>query len=97
MAPLKRQPSNVQKLMKRPPPYDLSLSIPPLSIQRIIGEIFDKYNCAAIEVKAISLLHIAAEEFTVNLFEDANLCSSHAGRQTVTPTDIKLGQRLPKC
>ena len=90
MVPMKRKNSSVHKLIKRPPLYDLSLSIPPLAIQRVISDIFKKYSSEAIEVKAIGLLHTAAEEFSINLFEDANLCSHHAGRLTVSPLDIKL-------
>ena len=43
---------------------------------------------------AILALHEASEAYLVGLFEDANLCTVHAKRVTVTPKDIQLARRI---
>merc|ERR1711956_85457 len=44
--------------------------------------------------QALIALQEAAEAYLVGLFEDANLCASHAKRVTVMPRDIQLSRRL---
>lgn len=36
----------------------------------------------------------AAESFTVGIFENTNLCATHARRVTIMPKDIKLAKRI---
>ena len=43
---------------------------------------------------AMDALRMAAEDFLVRLFEDANECSIHRTRVTVFPKDMKLAQKL---
>ena len=43
---------------------------------------------------AIFALQEAAEVFLVNLMEDANLCTIHCGRITITPKDYHLVLRM---
>ena len=43
---------------------------------------------------AIFTLQEAAEVFLVNLMEDANLCTIHCGRITITPKDYHLVMRM---
>jgi histone H3 len=63
--------------------------------QRLCREIalsykFDvRFQCAA-----ISSLHEACESYLIGLFEDGNMCASHAKRVTIMPKDIQLAQRL---
>ena len=39
---------------------------------------------------ALEALQVAAEDYLVELFEDANLCTIHRQRQTVAPKDIQV-------
>ena len=43
---------------------------------------------------AIFALQEASEVFLVNLMEDANLCTIHHGRITITPKDYQLVMRM---
>lgn len=43
---------------------------------------------------ALEALQTASEAFLVGLFEDANLCSIHARRVTITPRDLHLARRI---
>ena len=43
---------------------------------------------------AIFALQEASEVFLVNLMEDANLCTIHHGRITITPKDYHLVMRM---
>lgn len=46
------------------------------------------------QASALFALQEASEAFLVKLFEDANLCSTHAGRVTVMVKDIYLARRI---
>jgi len=39
-------------------------------------------------------LQEATEAYAVSLFEDTNLCATHAGRVTIMPKDIQLARRI---
>ena len=43
---------------------------------------------------AISALQNGVEDYMVRLFDDANLCVIHTGRQMIMPHDIHLAQRI---
>ena len=44
--------------------------------------------------QALDALLDASEAMLVNVFEDANLCTLHAGRVTLFPSDMKLARTL---
>ena len=43
---------------------------------------------------AMCALQTAAEDFIIQLFEDANLCAIHAKRVTIMPKDLHLAARI---
>ena len=68
-----------------------------LPFQRVVREIAQ--DLGAIDdlrftPDAIFTLQEAAEVFLVNLMEDANLCTIHCGRITITPKDYHLVMRM---
>lgn len=46
------------------------------------------------QASALLALQEAAEQFLVQIFEEANLCAIHAKRVTVMPKDIQLARRI---
>ena len=71
------------------------LLIKGLPFLRLVKEIAFSYNT---EIKfqraAIEALQESSEAFIVRLFELTGLLSSHAGRTTVLPRDIKHAQNI---
>ena len=68
-----------------------------LPFQRVVREVTQ--NLGAIDdlrftPDAIFALQQASEVFLVNLMEDANLCTIHRGRITITPKDYHLVMRM---
>ena len=68
-----------------------------LPFQRVVREVTQ--NLGAIDdlrftPGAIFALQEASEVFLVNLMEDANLCTIHCGRITITPKDYHLVMRM---
>ena len=68
-----------------------------LPFQRVVREVAQ--NLGAIDdlrftPDAIFALQEASEVFLVNLMEDANLCTIHRGRITITPKDYHLVMRM---
>lgn len=43
---------------------------------------------------AIAIIQLYIEDYSVSIFNDANLCAIHAGRTTVNPRDIQLTRRI---
>lgn len=43
---------------------------------------------------AIQLLMIVTEDYLIKLYEEANLCTIHAGRETLKPSDVQLVRRI---
>ena len=43
---------------------------------------------------AIAAIQEAAESYLTGLYEDANICAIHGGRQTIKPIDIALARRI---
>ena len=68
-----------------------------LPFQRVVREVTQ--NLGVIDdlrftPDAIFALQEASEVFLVNLMEDANLCTIHRGRITITPKDYHLVMRM---
>ncbi len=68
---------------------------------RLVREIQQNYDWPEAGCKdfrwtpgAMAAMHDGSEAFLVNLLEDANLATTHAGRVTLMPKDIKLIRRL---
>ncbi|XP_055307628.1 uncharacterized protein LOC129571802 [Sitodiplosis mosellana] len=73
------------------------LLIPKLPFQRLVREIIQQVSPNIqyrVEVGAMAALQEAAENFATGIFEDANLCATHAKRVTITPKDIDLARRI---
>ena len=52
------------------------------------------YSIFNFRAAAIKAIQVAAEAYLVDLFEDTNLCASHAKRVTIRPEDIRLARRI---
>ena len=63
--------------------------------QRLVREITQDFKpMMRFQSTAILALQEAAEAYLVGLFEDTNMCASHAGRITIQPKDIQLARRI---
>lgn len=63
--------------------------------RRLVQELMESCKSRLrLQTSALMALQTAAEDYTVALFEDANLCAIHARRVTVFPRDIQLARRL---
>jgi histone H3 len=60
-------------------------------IKEITWEIDDGYRFHS---QAILAVQEAAEAYMIGLFEDTNLCASHAKRVTIYPKDMQLARRI---
>ncbi|XP_059353278.1 uncharacterized protein LOC132088402 [Daphnia carinata] len=71
------------------------LLIPKLPFQRLVRDIAKEFKLnLAFQSAALGALHEASEAFLVGLFEDTNLCATHARRVTIMPRDIQLARRI---
>lgn len=71
------------------------LLIPKLPFQRLVRDIAKEFKLnLAFQSAALAALHEASEAFLVGLFEDTNLCATHARRVTIMPRDIQLARRI---
>lgn len=71
------------------------LLIPKLPFSRLAREIMQEFKTdLRVQRSALMALQEAAETYIVGVFEDANLCTIHVGRQTVMPKDVQLAQRI---
>ncbi|KAI9552334.1 hypothetical protein GHT06_022699 [Daphnia sinensis] len=71
------------------------LLIPKLPFQRLVRDIAREFKLnLAFQSAALGALHEASEAFLVGLFEDTNLCATHAHRVTIMPRDIQLARRI---
>jgi histone H3/H4 len=68
------------------------LCLPKISFRRICDTYLPENNRWSTE--ALNYLQINAEAYIIGLFEDANLCSAHAGRQTLYLKDIQLARYI---
>lgn len=73
-----------------------NLLIRKLPFQRLVRQITqDQFQQQyRFQSAALQALHEAAEAYLVNLFEEAYLCSIHAGRVTIFPKDLSLALRI---
>ncbi|XP_043777006.1 histone H3.3A-like [Cervus elaphus] len=66
-----------------------------LPFQRLVWEISQDFKTdLRFQSAAIGALQEASEAYLVGLFEDTNLCASHAKRVTIMPKDIQLARRI---
>lgn len=66
-----------------------------LPFARLVKEITTEFHHALRwRVDAIEALQHAAEDYTINLLSDANLCAIHAKRVTIMPKDLFLARRI---
>ena len=69
----------------------VDLLIPLLPFQHLICEIAQGFRMDLhFQICAILALQEAADTWLVQLFESANLCAIHCGRQTIAPKDFHL-------
>lgn len=73
-----------------------NLLIPRKSFSRIVREVLQSFSTDVVRFKSDGLMALqeATEMYLVQLFEDANMCASHANRVTVKPKDMDLVFRL---
>ena len=60
-------------------------------IRKIVGEYLNKLNIKAGDTEA---LQRTAEECMMNLFQNAKLCATHAGRKEISPKDMILAREI---
>lgn len=71
------------------------LLIQKLPFQRLVREIAAGIKSETrFQSSALLALQEATEAYLVGLFEDTNLCASHAGRVTIMPRDMVLARRI---
>ena len=69
--------------------------IPKKSFQRVVREIAQEMDPSLrFQSAAIAAIQEAAESYLTGLYEDANICAIHGGRQTIKPIDIVLARRI---
>lgn len=72
-----------------------TFSIPKRSFQRIVRDItFEFKPDFRFQREALSVLQEVCEDFLVGLFQDAHLCTLHAGRKTLMVKDMDLVKRI---
>ena len=71
------------------------LLIPRLPFCRLVKELIAKYDPTyRIQSEALEALQEATEAFTVHYLSDSNLCTAHAKRKTLLPSDLRLVKEL---
>ncbi|KAK1617610.1 hypothetical protein QYE76_023127 [Lolium multiflorum] len=71
------------------------LLIKKLPFQRLVREVGQNLKAdLRFQSHALVALQEAAEAYLVGLFEDTNLCATHAQRITILPKDIQLARRI---
>lgn len=64
-------------------------------IERLIREVTEDVSPGKrLQASAIDAIQAAAEDYIVQLFEDANLLAIHAKRKTIFAKDIQLARRI---
>ena len=71
-----------------------NLLIPLRPFQGLVKEIASKICHYRFQSTAILALQEASEAFIVGLFEEAQFCSLHVKRKTVTPEDMRLAMSI---
>ena len=73
----------------------VKMLIPRAPFQRLVRECFHEVDPdLRLSPNALLAMQEASEAFLVGVFEDANLCSLHAKRVTVTKADMDLARRI---
>ena len=73
----------------------IDLTIPKLPFQRLYREIFDEWKLGhRLRRVALDCLQEAAEDFLIELFQDAYICAAHAKRITLMEKDFITLRRL---
>lgn len=69
--------------------------LPQAPFNRLVKNIAE-YVCPEMRFQTAALLALqeAAEAYTVDLFEDTNLCAMHGNRVTVMKKDMDLARRI---
>ena len=71
------------------------LLIPKLPFSRLLRQIAQSITPdKRFEKTALLALQEASEAYLTGLLEDANSCAIHAHRVTITPSDLRLAQRI---
>nr|XP_051211547.1 histone H3.3-like [Lolium perenne] len=66
-----------------------------LPFQRLVREVGQNLKVdLRFQNHALLALQEAAEAYLVGLFQDTNLCATHAKRITILPKDIRLARRI---
>ncbi|CAN6293562.1 unnamed protein product [Urochloa humidicola] len=72
------------------------LLISKLPFERLVREIAQVFKSdTRFQSHAMMALQEAAEGYLVGVFEDTNLCATHAKRATITAEDVQLARRIP--
>lgn len=72
-----------------------NLLIQKLPFQRLVREITEGIKSEMrFQSAALMALQEATEAYLVSLFEDTNMCATHAGRMTIMPRDMLLARRI---
>ena len=73
----------------------MELLIRKLPFSNLVREIAQDFKTdLQFQREVIGALQEASEAYLVSLFEDTNLCASHAKRVTIMPKDIQLARRI---
>ena len=74
----------------------VELLIPKISFGRVVRDVQLEFNNENLrwKAKAMEALQTAAEQYIVEVFQDANLCAIHTGRVTMMVKDIQLARRI---
>jgi len=69
--------------------------VPKIPFQRLVREIAKDFKKdLSFQGSALLALQESAEDFSVGLFDDANLCAIHSKRVTILPKDLQLARRI---
>lgn len=72
-----------------------STIIPVAPFNRLVAEISQGYrHNLRFKAAAYDALHVASEEFLVDIFQNANKCAIHDNRETVQGKDLQLACEL---
>jgi histone H3/H4 len=69
--------------------------IPVAPFNRLVQEIAQKHRSGLrFKSRAYDAFHVAAEDYLIKCFSDANTCAIHSRRETVQPKDLQLSLSL---
>ncbi|BFZ05683.1 hypothetical protein BsWGS_08722 [Bradybaena similaris] len=99
LPPKRRRPGTVALSEIRKYQKSTNLLIRKLPFARVVREVGMRLSRSTMtdlmwQANAILALQEACEAYLVRLFEDANLCCTHAKRVTLQPKDLWLARRI---